>query len=178
LKIRVDQITEKQVRLTAEELPEEYPTLRELTEAGEVAFLRPISIEITARREYDHIRVEGRVGTAARLDCSRCLAPFETEIDAPFTTFYNRKTGAPLDSEKELTEEDLITTDFDGEYIDFSSEIAEQVMMAMPFKPLCKEDCRGLCSNCGADLNVVDCGCDRVTKESKFNALKDFKLKK
>jgi len=105
------------------------------------------------------------------------MAETDNAVASNFTIFYRKSTGQPQDEEEvELAEEDLIAATYDGEEIDFSDEIAEQVLMAIPFKPLCSEDCRGLCSSCGADLNMSTCGCDRQDMSLKFSALKNFKV--
>lgn len=176
MKVKVEEIKEKEIRLVAEESGDDYPALMALVRSGECEFLTPIKIDLAAFREYDHIRVNGHVETTVRLHCSRCLAEFETNIKSLFTLFYNKTSGTSLDEERELTEEDLVSASYEGEYIDFTTEIAAQVMMEIPFKPLCKEECRGLCSMCGADLNAGDCGCNRTEPNPKFAALKNFKV--
>jgi uncharacterized protein len=176
LKIRVDEIKDKEIRLVAEESLNDYPALMELSNARECEFLAPINVELIVFREYDHIRVNGQVETVVRLSCSRCLVEFDANVKSLFTLFYNKTSGLPLGEEQELTGNDLVSASYEGDYIDFTAEIAEQVLMEIPFKPLCKEDCLGLCSNCGADLNSVDCGCNRTETNLKFAALKNFKV--
>jgi uncharacterized protein len=116
------------------------------------------------------------VETTVRLSCSRCLVEFDANVKSVFTLFYNKTSGLPLGEEQELTENDLISASYEGDYIDFTAEISEHVLMEIPFKPLCNEDCLGLCSNCGADLNSVNCGCNRTETNLKFAALKNFKV--
>jgi uncharacterized protein len=176
LKIRVDEIKDEEIRLVAEEPLNNYPALLELSSARECEFLSPINVELVVFREFDHIRVNGRVETTVRLSCSRCLAEFDANVKSLFTLFYNKTSGLPLEEEQELTETDLDSASYEGDYIDFTAEISEQVLMEIPFKPLCKEDCSGLCSNCGADLNTVDCGCSHTETNLKFAALKNFKV--
>jgi uncharacterized protein len=176
LKIRVDEIKDEEIRLVAEEPLNNYPVLLELSSARECEFLSPINVELVVFREFDHIRVNGRVETTVRLSCSRCLAEFDANVKSLFTLFYNKTSGLPLEEEQELTETDLDSASYEGDYIDFTAEISEQVLMEIPFKPLCKEDCSGLCSNCGADLNTVDCGCSHTETNLKFAALKNFKV--
>jgi uncharacterized protein len=176
LKIRVDEIKDKEIRLVAEEPLNNYPALLEVSSARECEFLSPINVELVVFREFDHIRVNGRVETTVRLSCSRCLAEFDANVKSLFTLFYNKTSGLPLEEEQELTETDLDSASYEGDYIDFTAEISEQVLMEIPFKPLCKEDCSGLCSNCGADLNTVDCGCSHTETNLKFAALKNFKV--
>ena len=178
LKIRVDDIRDAAKLLTGSEPVGEYPSLAEVQESGECSFLAPLALELTVTREYDLIRVHGRVATRVRLGCSRCLNDYQMAIDSPFTIFYTRSSGMPLDEEVELAEEDLISTTYTGDEIDLAPEIAEQVLLEIPFKPLCREECRGLCSVCGADLNAGDCRCDRRDINLKFSALKDFKVNK
>jgi uncharacterized protein len=176
LKIRIDDLKNKTVELSDEEPVEGYPTLLALQEAGECLFLAPLRIHLTIAREFDHIRVNGRVETSLRLDCARCLVEFRLNINSPYTIFYMRAAGLPQDEDVELAENDLISSTYEGDEIDFTSEIAEQIILEIPFKPLCREDCRGLCPNCGAELNVVECSCGRNDSNFTFSALKDLKI--
>ena len=177
MKIRVEWLSEKPLVLSGAEPIAEYPTLVELQEAGECLFLEPLQLDITAEKEFDHIRVRGRVGTRARFTCSRCLAEFEMDVVSEFTVFYSKATDIALEEEVALAEEDLVSAPYDGDYIDFTREIEEQVMLGIPMKPLCGEDCRGLCVTCGADLNTGECECNRSGTGFTFSALKDFTVK-
>jgi uncharacterized protein len=178
VKIRIDDLKDKTVELVDEEPAAGYPPLMALEEAGECSFLAPLRIHLTVAREYDHIRVRGRVETELRLDCSRCLAEYRSPIDSAFTIFYLEATGTDQDEEVELAEEDMISATYAGDEIDFTAEIAEQIIMAIPLKPLCRDDCRGLCPTCGTDLNITGCTCGRQEINVKFSALKDFKVEK
>ncbi len=176
MKIRIDELKDKTVELSAEEPLGGYPDLLALQEAGECIFRSPLQVRLTVVREYDHIRVNGRVETTLRLNCARCLAEFQMEINSPFTIFYMRSAGLPQDEDVELAEEDMISATYEGNEIDFSTEISEQIILAVPFKPLCKEDCRGLCPSCGAELNVTECACGQNHVNLKFTALKNLKI--
>jgi uncharacterized protein len=178
LKIRVDDLKDKTVELSSEDPLALYSTLLALQEAGECRFQAPLRIHLIIAREYDHIRVSGRVETSIRLDCSRCLTEFQLCIDSPFTIFYMRDEGLGQDEDVELAEEDLISATYEGDEIDFTREITEQVILAIPFKPLCSEDCKGLCSNCGAELNISNCACSQDNMNLQFNALKNLKVKR
>lgn len=178
VKVRVDEIRDKVLDLSAVEEVTDYPPLAALQESGECAFLGPLRLHLAVVREYDHIRAEGRVETRVRLVCSRCLAEYEAAVDSPFTIFYMRSAGVPQDEEVELAEQDLISVTFEGDEIDFTDEIAEQVLVEIPFKPLCKEECKGLCPNCGTDLNTAECGCSSQQANLKFSALKNLKVNK
>ncbi len=176
MKIRIDELKDKSVELSDEEAVAAFPSLQALQEAGECLFLAPVRTHLTVAREFDHIRVSGRTETSLRLNCSRCLAEYKVAINSPFTIFYMKARELDQDEDVELSEEDMISATYEGDEIDFSYEIAEQILLAIPFKPLCREECRGLCPSCGTDLNSSDCTCSRQEMNFKLSALKDFKI--
>ncbi|HJV35993.1 DUF177 domain-containing protein [Geomonas sp.] len=178
MKIRVDDVKKKRIELIEEEPAEHYPSLAEMEQAGECSFTSPLRAQLSAIWEYDHVRVAGRVETSVRLSCSRCLADYDLPLASDFTIFYTQSKGESLDEEVELTDEELISASYSGDEIDVDPEIAEQVMLEVPFKPLCSESCRGLCTQCGADLNAGECGCDRGEINLKMAALKKIKIEK
>jgi len=179
VKIRIDDIKDKPLLVSAEEEIAGYPVLSRMQEEGDCTFLSPVKLQLTASREYDHFRVSGSVEVAVRMDCSRCLGEFETGVRSAFTIFYSRQAAGLLDEDEvELAEQDLVTASFTGDEIDLLTEMQEQVIMELPIKPLCREECMGLCSRCGADLNQGDCGCQRDSTGFSFSALKDFKAVK
>jgi uncharacterized protein len=178
LKIRVEDTKKKRVELSEEEPAEHYPSLAEVEAAGEATFTAPVSVELSAAWEFDHVRVSGHVDTAVRLACSRCLKDYEIPLSSDFTIFYTESKGEELDEEVELSDQALISASYTGEEIDLDPEIAEQVMLEVPYKPLCTEECLGLCPQCGADLNAGECGCDRGGINLKMAALKKIKIEK
>jgi len=178
MKIVVDHIHEKPLALHAEEALEQFPLLAEMQNNGECSFTAPIRYDILASREYDHLRVAGSVNTAVSLVCSRCLVTFETAIDSTFTIFFRRGTAeeAASEEETELNDQDLISATYSGDEIDLTHEIEEQVAMEVPIKPLCGENCKGLCPECGTDLNQTTCSCSGSNFNIKFSALNNFKV--
>jgi len=178
MKVHLEEIKDKPKVFSVEEPIEKFPILFASQEAGECRFLSPLKLWLTISREFDHIRVNGRVETRVSLSCSRCLASYESGIVSAFTIFYSRATDGPQDSEVELAEADLVSATYSGEEIDLSPEISEQVMMEVPLKPLCSEECQGLCNKCGADLNTTECSCDRSEINFKMSVLKSFKVNK
>jgi len=178
MKIRVDHIQHKSLTLHSEDPAASFPVLSRMHSDGECTFAAPVQSDITAEREFDHIRVSGRVSTRITLACSRCLADYETDIDSSFTIFFRKATSQDSveEDEIELNEQDLISATYSGDEIDLTHEIEEQVVMEIPLKPLCHEECKGLCPVCGADLNQADCSCPRSQTSLKFSALKDFKV--
>jgi uncharacterized protein len=177
VKISVEQISDKPITLQAEESVELFPLLVGMQGDGVCTFTSPVRYGLTVVREYDHLRVAGNVNVMVSLTCSRCLAAFESSIDSSFTIFFRRGTPqeAALEEETELSEQDLISAFFCGDEIDLSHEIAEQIAMEVPLRPLCGGNCKGLCPECGTDLNHSSCSCSGKQFNFKFSALKDFK---
>jgi uncharacterized protein len=178
MKIVVDHIHEKPLALHAEEPVELFPLLVEMQNNGECTFTAPIRYDILASREHDHLRVSGSVNTTLSMVCSRCLVNFDTLIGSTFTIFFRKGTldEALSEEETELNEQDLISATYSGNEIDLTHEIEEQVSMEVPIKPLCGESCKGLCPECGTDLNQSSCSCSGNRINIKFSALKDFKV--
>lgn len=179
VKIRIIDITDKVRRLTATEEIDQHPVLKAVQESGECTFLEPLALDMSVVREYDHIRLEGIVSTSVRLDCSRCLTPYEAAIRSEFTIFYTRATGGETaDEEVELGERELASVQYDGDEIDLSPEISDHVLVEFPVKPLCGSGCRGLCATCGADMNNAPCTCAGTGGNIAFSALKNLKLER
>lgn len=180
--IRIDDIYDEGLTLDFEEKPETFPTLTEITRAGECQFIAPLKIHLRAIRVQEIVEVEGKIETVVRLSCSRCLKEFEMPLVTPFAVAYTRQLPEVIDEfgeeEIELSAEESGLILFHGDEIDLRDGIQEEVVMALPLRPLCREDCKGLCPQCGADLNEGDCGCKRAAFNTRFAALKDFKVKK
>ena len=178
MKIVVDHIQEKPFPKHIEEPAGSFPVLSRMQSEGECTFTGPVLGDITAIREYGHLRVSGRVSTQVKLVCSRCITTYDAGIDSTFTIIYNKGTSLEIDQEEEteLNDQDLISATYIGNEIDLTHEIEEQVAMEIPIKPLCNEACKGLCPVCGIDLNHATCSCSSEQTSFKFSALKDFKV--
>ena len=179
MKVRLDHIRDVTRELLFSEPVESFPVLMAMAASGECVFGGPVQATLTAGREMDHYRVEGTVSIPLRQTCSRCLASFDQELSSRFTIFFREGTPQTGDEEEvELAEQDLVSAVFSGDEIDLLPEIGEQVALAVPLKPLCSEQCKGLCPLCGADMNTTECGCSREPVNLKFAALKDFKVQR
>lgn len=178
MKLRVNEITEKERRITASEPASAYPGLARVQNDGECTFLSPVDVDLTVVKEYGHIRVKGTVVTRVGLSCSRCLVDFLSDIHSGFTIYFTQSSGEQIEDEVELAEEDLLSVTYNGEEIDLANEIAEQVLLELPYKPLCSENCKGLCPECGIDLNNSKCDCSNSLSKLPFSSLKGFKVNK
>ena len=153
-----------------------FPLVAGMLDENSCSFSGRIEGDVTVTREYENIRVVGRVSVPLALSCSRCLADYSSFIDTNFTIFFRKETAVPVSSEDELElgEMDLLSSAYSGDEIDLTHEIEEQIAMEVPLKPLCSEACKGLCHECGIDLNTSSCSCGKEPVSLAFNALKDF----
>jgi uncharacterized protein len=176
VKIRVAEITDRGKVLEVKEPVSAFTVLMEAQKSGECEFTTPISVVLSMVQEFGHIRVTGSVSFEVNLSCSRCLSGFNKSISSHFTAYYTKSATIKSEEEVELLEEDLISVTYQGDEIDFTDEIAEQVLLELPYKPLCSEDCPGLCSSCGEDLNLGPCSCGSSAAKLAFSPLEGFKV--
>ena len=103
----------------------------------------------------------GHVTGEIELVCSRCLEPFTLPIASDFDLRYVPRIENVGEGEREVEEDDLATAFYDDEQIDLAHLIMEQFQLALPMKPLCKDACKGLCPQCGTNLNTGSCDLQR-----------------
>jgi len=182
MEILIEQIKEDGLVFEFEKSAAAFPVLAEMVDHGECEFSAPIRTALRVQRIGDMVEVDGDIETSLRLPCSRCLQPFETHLKSHFAlTYLQRVTDGIEDTESqevELNSGDMGVVYFQGEKIDLKYTIQEQVVMGFPIRALCKQDCKGLCPKCGADLNEDLCDCDRSSSPGKFAVLKNLKLEK
>ena len=124
-------------------------------------FAHPVEVQGTVRNMADALLLTGRAETTLELVCDRCLKPFSQSLRLPVETL--------LAEELEDEENDEIVLLEDGQ-VDAEELFTTALVLAMDSKHLCREDCKGLCSRCGADLNEGPCGCTREV-DPRFAAL-------
>jgi uncharacterized protein len=122
----------------------------------------------------DAFGVSGRAVTRLEMNCGRCLEPFEVPVDAPFDLRYVPLTDNRGEGEREVAEEDLATAYFREGMLDLIDLLREQFVLALPMKPLCRETCRGLCPQCGTNLNNTRCDCAPRWEDPRLAGLKSL----
>ena len=126
-------------------------------------------------RTGDGVAVNGHVETRVQLECDRCLKPVELPVSADFALEYITEADYESSSAAALNEEEMSVSVFDGESIDVDEIVKEQILLAVPARTLCREDCKGICPECGIDLNTVQCDCAAEEVDPRWAALKSFK---
>ncbi|MGH2750266.1 MAG: YceD family protein [Actinomycetota bacterium] len=113
------------------------------------------------------VLVTGRVRGDAVLQCARCLEEFDTEVGLRVCELYAGPGHEASDDEDAYQVE--------GMEIDLEPMVRDAVTLALPLNPLCREDCKGLCASCGADLNQGACDCKQDDFDPRWAALSDLR---
>lgn len=122
------------------------------------------------------LHVVGRLDAALRIECGRCLDPFELPVGAPMDLYFLPDDGTELaEQDIELNERDLVVGSYQSGRLDLGEVFREQMYLGLPLKRLCREDCKGLCLSCGTNRNRGSCSCPE-TKDTdpRLSGLADF----
>ncbi len=126
----------------------------------------------------DRVVVQGTVSARVYLVCGRCLDEFPHEVRGEFCVEYRPETSVPDKrgrSDHELTRSELDVVLYTGDTIDTRAVMAEQVLLGIPMGARCRDDCRGVCPTCGADLNREECACHRSVGDPRFAVLEQLR---
>lgn len=140
-------------------------------------FDKPLTYSVFITNTSGALLVSGSVFGVAKTQCGRCLEETEFEVEGEVEGYFLIKN-----SDVELTEEEEDEYEILGEdkQIDLKSLLIAAMSLEFPYVPLCKDDCKGLCPNCGANLNTETCSCadtnDDVDDMNPFAVLKNYKF--
>lgn len=128
----------------------------------------PVSLTIKNKGNQE-LQITGKMSFQAVIPCSRCLTDVTTEIDLDFERNADMKLSAS-DKIEELDEQNFI----DGYNLDVDKLVYGEILINWPVKVLCKENCKGLCNTCGANLNLQTCGCDSIDLDPRMARIRDI----
>lgn len=134
----------------------------------------PVHLVFDIHKDGRQFRVIGRVQATLALACGRCLEEYALPVNASFDVLYLPHAENTGEGEVEVEEDDLTTAYYRDEQIDLGQLIREQFYLAIPMKPLCRDDCRGLCPECGTNLNTASCTCVRQWVDPRLGTLKSL----
>jgi len=120
------------------------------------------------------IRVRGHVKVGLNTACDRCLEPAALNLDSDFDFFYRPVIKKGAHGEVHLEEGEIDISFYEGDGVRLEDVLREYVLLSQPMRSLCQENCKGLCPQCGADLNKSKCDCAPAAKDSPWVALKDL----
>lgn len=118
-----------------------------------------VAADLSVERAGERLAIRGVVQAVAALECVRCLKPYRLSVAAPFELFAERSSHRGRHGDEEDLERDSYMMFHDGRELDIAGEAHDALLLEIPMTPHCREDCPGLCSRCGTDLNEGPCGC-------------------
>ena len=129
------------------------------------------------REVIKDIRLRGRLSAGLELQCARCLEPVPQDISREFELLY-RPLGADAGrDELSVTDAEAEIGYYQGDGILLEDVLREQVLLALPLKVTCREDCKGLCVQCGKNLNEEQCSCVTALEDPRWTALREIRSK-
>jgi uncharacterized protein len=139
-----------------------------------VSLVEPAKVTGKVRLSGAEVFVNGHIDTRAQVECDRCLKKVELPVSADFALEYIPGSEYESSQAAELTEDEMSVSVFDGEAIDVDEIVKEQVLLAVPTRMLCRDDCKGICPECGIDKNTGDCACGTNEVDPRWAALKNL----
>jgi uncharacterized protein len=141
----------------------------------DAALSEPVAADFVLAHNDRDLQVDGTIETAIRFRCSRCMKEFSRSFSTSFELSYlQQPKWTSENAEIELRYDDMDVAYYDGIAFDVNLMVLEQIELAMPMKFVCREDCKGLCYKCGADLNEGACLCKTEDSDSRMSVLLEF----
>ena len=144
-------------------------------EADTANLLQDVGLKADVRSSSGITAVEGTINAKAEMACTRCLERTAVPLTFDFASRFVGTDSFGTSGEHELHGEDLDYDAIEGEQIDLTDIVREQLLLNLPQQVVCREDCRGLCEKCGADRNLIDCKCENDELDPRWAALKDLR---
>ena len=137
-------------------------------------FHAPVSVRLEYYRAGQELFVQGHITGTVYGQCARCVEEYAFGLERDFSVVLVPKPDVPTDAE--LGDEDLDFSSYEGDTVDLSPLIREQMILALPTRPLCEDNCKGLCPQCGINRNLHTCQCHAASADPRLAPLRNLKL--
>lgn len=134
----------------------------------------PVEASIKIDKNGKELFISGILKVKLKLTCSRCLVEYIKELVVPIDVIYHPVEELKSEENYELKTEELDMDFYKGDEFDLNLLLKEQIELNLPMKPLCTEDCKGICIKCGQDLNIEKCKCESNYIDPRLEKLKIF----
>lgn len=138
----------------------------------------PVALNVSVRKDRLNYRLVGRVQTTIELTCSRCLEGFPLGVNEVFDVLFLPHAEPSAPEERAVEDDDVSTAYYSDNVIDLGQLVREQCYLVVPMKPLCSEACRGLCPECGINLNTSSCDCHPTWVDPRLAVLENLRKDK
>ena len=140
-----------------------------------VRLIEPAAVTGKVRLSGNQVFLNGHIDTRVQVECDRCLKQVELPVSADFALEYIPGSDYESSDVAELTEAEMSVSVFDGDAIDVDEIVKEQILLTVPTRMLCREDCKGICPECGTDRNTGECSCVTDDIDPRWAALKNLR---
>ncbi|RKX25955.1 MAG: hypothetical protein DRP45_04695 [Candidatus Zixiibacteriota bacterium] len=141
--------------------------------SGRVIRVEKVVVELAVQKSGEEYFCQGSVSAQLLMECARCLAEFPMEVDSK--TDFVISAGMLAEKHKDvIDDEDYVLLRGNDLCVDVSEPVRQAVVLSLPLKPLCSEECKGLCARCGTNLNKKTCSCVIEETDSRWDGLRDI----
>lgn len=141
-------------------------------ELRQVSPLHAVGKTELLRNTLGEIRVKGHLTVDLESACDRCLEPAAIPLDTDFDLFYRPVIKTSNHAEVHLAEGEVDLSFYEGDSLALRDALREHVLLSLPMRLICSDACKGLCPNCGANLNTAPCNCAVQRTDPRWSALK------
>lgn len=127
----------------------------------------PVRVAASITNTGDYLLAKGMIYADLTLVCSRCLDKFSYHLKADFEEKYSDRQPGSVDGEEDINY-------FEGDSIDLTDDIIANILLSLPMKYICSENCKGLCPHCGKNLNTGECNCTEEDLDPRLEILKNL----
>ena len=141
----------------------------------ETEFSRPLHVTVTVTRTETTACLAGVIESEILLECARCLEEFQWRLSTDFTLVVKQLHEGENLRNSEADDDDatsMIVLAYGENEVDIEPYVRDAVILALPMKPVCREDCPGLCPICGSNISAGPCGCVSEHHDARWEALK------
>jgi len=135
-----------------------------------------VAVKLNIQKSAEEYYCQGEIQADVELECARCLKLFQTDVNGQ-TDFIVCAESTMEENKGIIDNEDYIILDGTGFTADLSPVVRQSLILAASMKPLCSENCRGLCASCGINLNNKDCACKKDVIDPRWQGLADLSTK-
>ncbi|MBO8126708.1 MAG: DUF177 domain-containing protein [Firmicutes bacterium] len=141
-------------------------------------FVDPVKVKGRVTNTGKYFLVQGKIETRLAVECGRCLQPFEYPVELEFEAEFQKAKSKQGDvaresQDRQFNEEGSVYT-YEGNTLDLTKVVEDELTVGLPMKMLCREDCKGLCSSCGQNLNEGQCDCVDDSIDPRMEVLRSL----
>jgi len=132
----------------------------------------PVHVALSLRRALETFTVSGTVSTRVSTECCRCLATTEAFVQAPVTLILQRRVASEEELEAGADADEIELVAPSVQEFDLRELVRQALVLELPLRVYCRDDCRGLCPHCGQNLNLGSCTCAAQNRDARWDALR------